>query len=174
MEKPHYHLEQKEIQGFLPHRAPFLLVDRILSITGPLPMDDANLKNRIGIKVTGLKNVSINEPFFQGHFPGTPIMPGVLIIETMAQIASFSMYPRLQALSKLNGDESFQCLLVGVDGARFRHPVIPGDTLKIETNCVSCRSNVWTFECEAFVGEKRVAEAKLMANIIASSEKRLF
>src|SRR6476469_8510195 len=88
-----YYLEQKQIQKFLPHRQPFLLVDRILSITGPNVMTDENPKNKLGIKVVGQKNVSMNEPHFAGHFPEFPIMPGVLILETMAQVASFSMYP---------------------------------------------------------------------------------
>ena len=169
MEKSQYYLEQKQIQEFLPHRPPFLLVDRILSISSDKPMDDDSPKNKVGIKVVGIKNVSMNEPFFVGHFPQMPIMPGVLITEVMAQVASFAMYPKM--LTKTITKESFQCVLVGVDNARFRVPVTPGDTLRVEATCTACRSTIWTFECKAYVGDKLVAEAKMMANLIALVEK---
>ena len=172
MEKSEFYLEQKQIQEFLPHRYPFLMVDRILEISSPNPLETEELKQKVGIKVIGQKNVSVNEPFFQGHFPTVPVMPGVLIIEAMAQVASFSMYPN--GIKKIRAGDSFQCVLVGVDGARFRMPVTPGDTIRIETVCVGCRTQLWSFECKAFVGEKLVAEAKLMANLVALSEKKVF
>ena len=84
-EARNYRLEQQEIQAFLPHRYPFLMVERILEITSTGPLDDENLKTKVGIKVVGIKNVSVNEPFFPGHFPNMPIMPGVQIIEAMAR-----------------------------------------------------------------------------------------
>jgi 3-hydroxymyristoyl/3-hydroxydecanoyl-(acyl carrier protein) dehydratase len=128
-------------------------------------MDQAGSKNKVGIRVEGIKNVTATEPHFPGHFPGLPIMPGVMIVETMAQVASFSLYPSMRhRIGKT--DESFQCFLVGVDEARFRVPVTPGDTLRIETEVVSCRSSLWTFACNAFVEDKLVAEARIMANLV--------
>ncbi|MBC7396993.1 MAG: 3-hydroxyacyl-ACP dehydratase FabZ [Bdellovibrionales bacterium] len=172
MERSPYYLEQKQIQEFLPHRQPFLLVDRILDISGPGSLDDEDTKSKIGIKVIGQKNVTVNEPFFQGHFPEYPIMPGVLIIEAMAQVASFSMYPKM--IKRVRSEkENFQCALVGVDGARFRVPVTPGDVLRFETEVTACRTAIWTFKCKTFVEGKLVAEANLMANL-SSSQKRIF
>jgi 3-hydroxyacyl-[acyl-carrier-protein] dehydratase len=167
MEKSKYYLEQKQIQEFLPHRQPFLLVDRILDISSPQAMDDDDLKKKVGIKVVGQKNVSINEPFFLGHFPDLPIMPGVLQIEAMAQTASFSMYP-LMINRVRSGKEKFQCFLVGVDAVRFRQPVVPGDVLRFETEVTACRKSIWMFACKAFVEGKLVSEAELMANLMAS------
>ena len=168
-----FYLEQKQIQEFLPHRPPFLLVDRILSITGPEGMDDENPKSKVGIKVVGIKCVSMNEPFFVGHFPKTPVMPGVLILETMAQVASFSMYPR--AVKNIQQMQAgYQCVLVGVDKARFRVPVIPGDYLRIECEVAACRTQLWNFSCKAFVDDKLVAEASLMANLVNSAQKQVF
>ena len=166
-----YRLEQKQVQAFLPHRQPFLMVDRILSITGPNSMMDDQPKNKIGIKVVGQKNISINEPHFSGHFPSFAIMPGVLILETMAQVASFSMYPYMNQLGQgnlKNLQSQFQCVLVGVDQARFRVPVVPGDVLRVETEVTGCRTFLWTFICKAFVEDKLVAEAKIMANLMPS------
>ncbi len=164
-----YYLEQKEIQKFLPHRPPFLLVDRILSVSGPNTMIDDQPKNKLGIKVVGIKNVSMNEPHFMGHFPEFAIMPGVLILETMAQVASFSMYPYMMLENNVRG--RFQCVLVGVDQARFRIPVTPGDVLRIETEVTGCRTYLWSFLCKGYVGEKLVAEAKIMANLMPVTEK---
>jgi 3-hydroxyacyl-[acyl-carrier-protein] dehydratase len=167
MEKSAFYLEQKQIQEFLPHRYPFLLVDRILDISAPNPMDDDNLKNKIGIKVVGQKNVSMNEHFFQGHFPEMAIMPGVLQIEAMAQTASFAMYPMM--IEKIRrAEQKFQCFLVGVDEVRFRQPVTPGDVLRFEAEVTACRKSLWIFAAKAFVGEKLVSEATLMANLMAS------
>ncbi|MBS1959556.1 MAG: 3-hydroxyacyl-ACP dehydratase FabZ [Bdellovibrionales bacterium] len=163
MDKPQYILGQKEIMEFLPHRAPFLLVDKILEISGPHPLDDNELKHKVGIKVIGVKNVTVSEPHFQGHFPQMPVTPGVLIVETMAQTASFALYPAF--ISRLRQGETLQCLLVGVDKARFRAPVVPGDSMRIEIEVTGCRTSIWAFEGKAYVDGKLVAEASLMANM---------
>lgn len=168
-----YYLEQKEIQKFLPHRPPFLLVDRIISITSPNSMTDDQPKSKLGIKVVGLKNVSMNEPHFVGHFPEFAIMPGVLILEAMAQVASFALYPSMIGIIGDQGMGSkFQCVLVGVDQARFRVPVVPGDVLRIETEVTGCRTYLWSFLCKGFVGDKLVAEAKIMANLMPVKDQK--
>jgi len=166
------HLNQRKIRAFLPHRFPFLLVDVVEEIRVPEGQDplDGNPKSQVGIQVTAIKNVTANEPHFQGHFPDVPVMPGVMILETMAQVASFAVYPSVEPL--LRNNERFQCVLVGVDEARFRIPVVPGDTLKITTEVISCRSQLWHFSCVATVRDKKVAEAKILANLIPESTGR--
>ena len=167
MENP-YLLNINQIQRFLPHRSPFLLVDRILEIHPVGEIDSPPPVASIGTRVVALKNVSYNEPYFQGHFPGFAILPGVLIIETMAQAASFSVYPSmLRDIDRLSKD--FQCILVGVDGARFRKPVIPGDTMRIETEVTRCRGKIWAFQCSVTVEGQKVAEAKILANLVSNS-----
>lgn len=169
-----YRLDMNQIQKFLPHRSPFLLIDRVLEIKLGGSLDGAPPCAPLGTRVVAIKNVSYNEPYFQGHFPEYPIVPGVLIVETMAQTACFSIYPSMEKqLDLLQGQ--FQCILVGVDGARFRKPVVPGDTLRIETEVVKCRGRLWAFQCTALVDGQKVAEAEILANIIAgtqSEEKR--
>ncbi len=162
-----YQLDIRKIQEFLPHRYPFLMVDRILDITGPGPLDSDESKTKIGIKVRGVKNVTMNEPYFTGHFPDLPIMPGVQIIEAMAQVASFSIYPTYMK-RKAEFDDGFQCFLVGVDNARFRAPVTPGDVLVVETEVTMSRSTMWGFHVRGTVDGKLVAEADLLANILMS------
>lgn len=166
-----YLLNVNQIQKFLPHRSPFLLVDRVLEIhtVGDFANEPPPYAP-VGTKVVAIKNVSFNEPYFQGHFPGFAIVPGVLIIETMAQVASFSVYPNMiQDIDRLSRD--FQCILVGVDGARFRRPVVPGDTLRIETTVTKCRGKLWAFQCSASVDGQKVAEAEILANLIANSSQ---
>ena len=160
-----FYLDTRKIQEFLPHRYPFLMVDRILEITGPGPLDDDSPKSKLGIKVRGVKNVTMNEPYFTGHFPDLPIMPGVQIIEAMAQVSSFSIYPTY-VKKREEFKDGFQCFLVGVDGARFRSPVTPGDVLIMETEVTMPRSTMWGFKGRATVDGKLVAEANILANII--------
>jgi 3-hydroxyacyl-[acyl-carrier-protein] dehydratase len=160
-----FYLDTRKIQEFLPHRYPFLMVDRVLEITGPGALDEDSPKSKMGIKVKGVKNVTMNEPYFTGHFPDLPIMPGVQIIEAMAQVASFSIYPTFMKRRE-EFKEGFQCFLVGVDKARFRSPVTPGDVLVMETEVTLCRSTMWGFKTQATVDGKLVAEATIMANII--------
>jgi 3-hydroxyacyl-[acyl-carrier-protein] dehydratase len=172
-ENPSEYIDQKMILKYLPHRYPFLMVDRILEVTSDRSLTPVETKELIGTKAVGIKNVTINEPFFQGHFPNLPVMPGVMILETMAQVASFTLYPRQMSVGK-NASEGMQCVLVGVDSARFRVPVVPGDQLRIEVEVKTCRKSLWTYDCVALVGSKRVAEATILANLIPTSEKQVF
>jgi 3-hydroxyacyl-[acyl-carrier-protein] dehydratase len=169
MAEGQYQLNIDQIRNFLPHRAPFLLVDRILSIepTGR-PGDLSPENDKTGTRVVALKSVSYGEPFFQGHFPEFSVMPGVLVIETMAQAASFSVYPYLRDANRMSRE--FSVLLVGVEGARFRRPVVPGDQLRIETTVTKSRGRLWVFQCVATVEGQRVAEAEILANLISSSD----
>ncbi len=138
-------LSLEEIHRVLPHRYPFLLVDRILSL-------------EVGKRVVGIKNVSINEPFFQGHFPGRPIMPGVLIVEAMAQVGGILALLSLPA--KLDNPLVY---LLGLDKVRFRQPVVPGDQLQIEVESMRGGKKFWKMKAQAFVNQTLVAEAELMA-----------
>ncbi|MBV5338570.1 MAG: 3-hydroxyacyl-ACP dehydratase FabZ [Deltaproteobacteria bacterium] len=137
-------LDINEIMKILPHRYPFLLVDKILEI-------------ELGKSIVGIKNVSINEPFFQGHFPDHPVMPGVLVIEAMAQVAAILAY---------SSDESIRSKItyfVGIDNARFRKPVMPGDQLRFEIEATGCKRGIWIFNAKALVDGKLVTEAELKA-----------
>lgn len=158
-----FQLDHQKIQEYLPHRAPFLLVDRILEITPSCEMDSPTQKGVVGTKVMGLKNVSFNEPYMTGHFPNFPVVPGVLILETMAQVAIFSLYPyvytRLPEFLK-----GFMCTFVGLENTRFRKLVTPGDALKVQTEVKKC-SKLWVFGCEATVDGQKVAEAEIIANL---------
>lgn len=169
MSEKSYSLGIDEIRKFLPHRSPFLLVDRILEIQPACDADTfaTSPQNAVGTKVVGIKSVSYNEPYFQGHFPSFSIVPGVLIIETMAQVSSFSLYPFMyKDIDRLSRD--FQCILVGVDGARFRRPLVPGDSLRVETVVSKCRGKLWAFTCRATVDGQLVAEAEILANLISN------
>ncbi|MFZ9596184.1 MAG: 3-hydroxyacyl-ACP dehydratase FabZ [Bdellovibrionia bacterium] len=162
-----YSLNVNQIQRFLPHRSPFLLLDRVLEIHPVGSLDQPPPSASVGTRVVALKAVSMNEPYFQGHFPGFAIVPGVLIIETMAQAASFSLYPSMaQDLDRLA--KNFQCILVGVDGARFRKPVVPGDCMRVEAEVIKNRGKIWSFACSVSVDGQKVAEAEILANIIAN------
>jgi len=137
-------MDIQEILAILPHRYPFLLVDRILEIDP-------------GKKIAALKNVSMNEPFFQGHFPRHPIMPGVLIIEAMAQAGAVLAYKS----SKEN--EGKLVFFLGIDKAKFRRPVYPGDQLRIEIDVVRERPPFWKLKGLAYVEGQLCAEAELKA-----------
>ena len=143
-----YSIDIKRLMELLPHRYPLLMVDRIVDL-------------RLADSATGVKNVSVNEPFFQGHFPGAPIMPGVLIIESMAQTAGAlvveTMGPEMEG--KL-------VYFMTIDSARFRRPVVPGDQLWVHVRKVHSRGLVWKFQGDARVDDKLVAEARFSAMIM--------
>ena len=132
----------------IPHRYPFLLVDRLVDV---IPNQSA----------VGIKNVSIGDPLFQGHFPGRPVMPGVMIIESMAQTAAVLVVRTLGP-----GAEGKLVYFMSIEGARFRKPVIPGDTLHVHVHKQRSRGNVWKFSGEAKVNEQTVAEATYTAMIL--------
>jgi 3-hydroxyacyl-[acyl-carrier-protein] dehydratase len=136
------------ILAMIPHRYPFLMIDRVLDV---IPGESA----------TGLKNVTANEPFFQGHFPGKPVMPGVLIIEAMAQTAAVVVVATLG-----NAAEGKLVYFMSIDSARFRKPVEPGDQLLLFCRKERQRGNVWKFSGEARVGDTVVAEATYTAMIM--------
>ncbi|PIW85494.1 MAG: 3-hydroxyacyl-[acyl-carrier-protein] dehydratase FabZ, partial [Nitrospirae bacterium CG_4_8_14_3_um_filter_50_41] len=131
-------MEINEIMRYLPHRYPFLLVDRIVEMEP-------------GKRIVGIKNVSSNEPFFQGHFPGHPIMPGVLIIEAMAQTAG------VLSMHMVEDPSSKVIYFMSIDKAKFRHPVSPGDQLRLELDVIKIRVPIMKFAGKAFVGDKKVA-----------------
>lgn len=166
-----YAISGEAIRKFLPHRYPFLLVDRILSID---PKGDlSSLKgteDKIGTKVVAQKNVSFNEPMFQGHFPEFAIFPGVLTIEAMAQAASFATYPFVEH-DPAKMARGLSLILVRVDDVRFRKPIIPGDVLLIETTLDKCRDTIWGFHCIVTVEGTKVAEARILANMTLKPEK---
>lgn len=145
-------IESKEIMKILPHAFPFLLVDRILEIEP-------------GKRIVGMKNVTYNEPFFPGHFPGQPIMPGVLIVEAMAQTAgvlAFKSIPE-EHLKNMEEDQKKEVYFLGLDNVRFRKPVTPGDQLRFEVELTRQRQSIWGFKGKALVDGKVVAEAELLA-----------
>ncbi len=137
-----------EILNLLPHRYPFLLVDKILE-------QEEN-------KIVGVKNVTINEPFFQGHFPAHPVMPGVLIIETMAQIGAVLMFSKEENRGKIP-------LFAGIDKARFKKPVRPGDQLKIKVEIIKMVRGIGKAKAEAYVDDNLVASAELMFTAVKIS-----
>ena len=139
-----------DIQSVLPHRYPFLLVDRILEAVP-------------GERAKGLKNVTINEPFFQGHFPGYPVMPGVLIVEALAQVGAFAILSMVENKDKL-------ALFAGIDNLRFKQPVVPGDTLLLEMEITKMRGPIGKGRGTATVDGKVVATGELL---FALTEKKV-
>jgi beta-hydroxyacyl-ACP dehydratase FabZ len=139
----------QEIMDILPHRYPFLLVDRIVEL-------------EMGKRVVGIKNVTMNEPFFQGHFPGHPIMPGVLLLEAMAQTGG------VLALKSVPPEDVKKKLIyfMSIDKAKFRKPVVPGDQVRFELEVVKQRSTIVSLKARALVDGTVVAEAEMMAMIV--------
>lgn len=145
-------LKASEIQEILPHRYPFLLVDRIEEI-------------ELGKRIVGVKNVTINEPFFQGHFPGYPIMPGVLIIEAMAQAGGVLAFKSSKDANKKH------VYFIGIDNARFRKSVFPGDQIRLELEVLQERHPYWRLKGMSYVNGELVCEAELLA-MLADREDR--
>lgn len=139
-------LSNVDIQEILPHRYPFLLVDKIIEI-------------EYGKKAVGIKNVTVNEPFFQGHFPGNPIMPGVLIVEAMAQVGAVAILGTEEHKGKL-------AVFTGIDGLRFRRQVVPGDTLRMEVEMLYFKRGIGKAKAQAYVGDELAASGELMFAIV--------
>ena len=139
-------LDVREIMELLPHRYPFLLVDRVLELEE-------------GRRVVALKNVTFNEPFFQGHFPGKPIMPGVLVVEAMAQAGAVLL---LQSRPESRGKIVY---FAGIDKAKFRRPVVPGDQVRLQVEVLKLRSRTCLMRGEAHVGGNLVAEAEIFSSL---------
>ncbi len=146
-------LENVDIMALIPHRYPMLLIDRVTDIVA-------------NESCTGIKNVSANEPYFQGHFPEYPIMPGVLIIEAMAQTSATLVVSSMKGVSSATHIVYFMTIEV----ARFRNPVLPGDTLRLKVKKDRARGNVWKFRGMAYVGEKLCAEAVFTAMLVRRDE----
>ena len=140
-------MDIRRILEILPHRYPILLVDRIL-------------ESEAGKRIVGIKNVTFNEPFFQGHFPGHPIMPGVLIVEAMAQTGGVLL------LGELDRPEEKVVYFMSLDAVKFRRPVVPGDQLRMEVEVLQNRGSTCRLKGMAYVGDKLVAEAEMMARIV--------
>ena len=146
-------MDIKQILEYLPHRYPFLLVDRVLSCEP-------------GKNIVALKNVTINEPYFQGHFPRFPVMPGVLIIESMAQAAAILTFHSENA----RPDDRSVYFFVGIDNARFKRPVVPGDALRLEVAISRHVRGIWKFTGQAWVGETLAAESEIMCTVRSIGE----
>lgn len=140
-------LDIVQIMEILPHRYPFLLIDKVIDLEP-------------GKRIVAIKNVTMNEPFFQGHFPGFPVMPGVLIIEAMAQAAATMAY-----LSVGGDGKDKVSYFMAIDNARFRKPVKPGDTLRIEVETLFNKRGIWSCSAKAYVGETLMTEAELKATL---------
>jgi 3-hydroxyacyl-[acyl-carrier-protein] dehydratase len=146
--EPGSQIELARIMQMIPHRHPFLMIDKVVDVVA-------------NVRATGVKNVSINENYFQGHFPARPVMPGVLIIEAMAQTAAVLVVHTLGP-----GSEGKLVYFMSVDNARFRRPVFPGDRLDVHVVKQRSRGNVWKFEGQAKVGDNVMAEAVFAAMIL--------
>lgn len=161
-----------EVKRFLPHRYPFLYVDRVVEIAPTSAINDlAVTKDKVGTRIHTQRLIPGTEPFFQGHFPNFPIMPGVIQLEAMAQTACFCFYPyvrhQLEAWTK-----EFVCVFAGLNGVRFRSPVYPGETIDVRAEVTLARSRLWGARCEVSSSGRKVAEAEIMVQITRYEELR--
>jgi 3-hydroxyacyl-[acyl-carrier-protein] dehydratase len=138
-------MDIQQILRKLPHRYPILLVDRVLELEA-------------GKRIRALKNVSANEPFFQGHFPGRPVMPGVLMLEALAQAAALLSFETLG----IGADDKTVYYFAGIDGARFKRPVVPGDQLLLDVEIARMKASIWKFDAKAWVGGELAVETGMM------------
>ncbi|MBN21988.1 MAG: 3-hydroxyacyl-[acyl-carrier-protein] dehydratase FabZ [Bdellovibrionaceae bacterium] len=171
MSEGSYELSIDQIREFLPHRYPFLMIDRILSISPVGDLSNSSSADKVGVEVIARKCISASDMVFEGHFPGYSIYPGVLLIEAMAQTSSFSIYPYVQD-QFTEFVENFLCIFVGIDQARFRKPVVPGDLLEIRTEVLKTRGELWVFRGEIKVEGQRVADAEFRANLSLSGKSK--
>lgn len=139
-------LNSQQIQEIIPHRYPFLLVDRVVEM-------------EVGKSAVGIKNVTINEPFFQGHFPGYPVMPGVLIVEALAQVGAIALLSSDEFKGKL-------ALFAGIDEIRFKKQVVPGDVLRLEVEIISVRRNIGKGKVCAYVDDKVACKGTIMFGLV--------
>ncbi len=145
-------IQIKELFKLLPHRYPFLLIDRIIDVNSDM-------------SAIGIKNVTFNEPHFAGHFPNDPIMPGVLIVEAMAQTAG-----AICAKQNSEGERKLVYFMT-IDGAKFRRPVVPGDVLELRVSKKKQRGNIFKYHCEAYVGVEKAAEAEIGAMMVSPEDR---
>ena len=145
-------MDINEILSYLPHRYPFLLVDRVVEIEE-------------GKRIVAIKNVTINEPFFPGHFPGHPVMPGVLIVEAMAQVAALLSFKSMG----VKPDENSVVLFAGIDNVRFKRQVVPGDQLVFEVEILQSKRNIYKYKGVARVDGQLATEAELMCALKTKS-----
>jgi len=138
-------MDIQEIHEYLPHRYPFLMVDRVTDVQS-------------GVAIRGFKNVSINEYFFQGHFPGMPIMPGVMVLEAMAQISGILGF----VTTNKKPSENLVHYFAGSNRVRFKKPVLPGDQLILESDFISSKHSIWKFDCRALVNDEVACVAEIM------------
>jgi 3-hydroxyacyl-[acyl-carrier-protein] dehydratase len=149
-----------KILEILPHRYPFLMIDRIIKI-------HKEEGNPVGSWIEGIKNVTFNEPLFQGHFPDYPVFPGVMTLEAMAQLGAILVYHFAPGTR-----EEFNAFLTGIDGVRFRAPITPGDTVKIKMSIIKERKRMlWCCHGEAFVDDQLVCEADIMASLMPKDRR---
>lgn len=161
--------DQPKILNYLPHRYPFLFVDKIESLS--IPIGANGELEHLGTEVVGIKNATINEPYFTGHFPGMPITPGVILVETAAQVASFSVFPWVKTDENMKVLSRFELRLAGVDATRFRKPVLPGDRLVLRTIVTKQRGPIWAFKCTGEIDGQLALESEILASVLLEDKK---